>query len=103
MKKVLIIAAVAAGAFFLMSGKKSNSNAGTDAPEDNDSVFTKYDNRIVKDKDGYWILVKDGKLWQASSDNAWFDWLNANPTKPLVEAAESIWLPYNAEFYGGTF
>lgn len=45
----------------------------------NVDVFKKYDNKLVVDSDGYWILIKDGKLLTTKDVNSLNEWRKQNP------------------------
>lgn len=58
MKKLLVLAVIAGGIWYFTQGK----DASGEALELEEDFFTKYNNRIVVDSLGRWMLVKDGKL-----------------------------------------
>ncbi len=102
MKKVLIIAAIAAGAYFLLGNKKTDDTVSE--VEANSDFFTKYNNQVIADSKGYWMLVKDGKLFSPESLETLQAWQRANPDKPgVIEVAESIWETLAPSNYGGSF
>lgn len=112
MKKVLIIAALIGVGYYAFGMKKEEFTPISDSPilpideidEIQESVFTKYNNQVIVDKDGYWMLVKDGKLFTPISLETLQAWQNQNSDKPsVVEVKESVWLTYSQTHVGGTF
>lgn len=75
MKKVLIIAAIAAGAYFLLSNNKADDTAAvTDVKADGN-----LENYLLIESDtGYVFAVKNGKRWYVTSDKAGADFYEAN-------------------------
>lgn len=75
MKKVLIIAAIAAGAYILLSNKKADDTAAvTDVKADGN-----LENYLLIESDtGYVFAVKNGKRWYVTSDKAGADFYEAN-------------------------
>lgn len=108
MKKVLIIAALI-GVGYYAFGKKKDAAPTSDSPilpglDIEESVFTQYDNQVIVDQDGYWMLVKDGKLFTPTSLETLQAWQNQNANKPsVVEVKESVWLTYGQQANGGSF
>lgn len=105
MKKILIVALVAGGLYFAF-GRKPKTAEVTEIPESDgeNDIFTKYNNKVIYDKDGYWMLVKDGKLFTTPTLETLQAWQALNPESgDPVEVQSSVWLTYNATNYGGTF
>lgn len=103
MKKVLIIAAIAAGAYFLL-GKKTDDTATAELPANDTDFFTKYNNKLVVDSVGYWILVKDGKLFTPIDMASLQEWRMENPKNAVeIRLDFPVWEIYNQTKYGGTF
>lgn len=98
MKKVLLIGLLL-GVGYYAFGKKSNDLSNENIGENND-IFVKYNNRIVSDINGYWMIIRDGKIFSVKGGTVQ-DWYNANPTNTeVVNAPEDIWIAYN-DYYGG--
>lgn len=96
MKKILLLGGVAILAYTYkdkLFGSSASGGTTTPQPESSD-IFVKYNNRIVADATGKWMLIKDGKIYgpngQASLDN----WYAANPGKDVIMAPEDIWVYY---------
>lgn len=101
MKKVLIIAALLAGGYYLYS---QNNTVDTSDNPATTSPLDKYNNQLIVDADGYWMLVKDGKLYTPVDQASLTKWSAENPNQPTaLNVAESIWLNYSNDNYGGTF
>lgn len=111
MKKVLIIAAIIGVGYYAFGTKKDAAPIsespilpGNEIDEIQESIFSLYNNQVIVDKDGYWMLVKDGKLFTPISLETLQAWQNQNSDKPsVVEVKESVWLTYSQTHVGGTF
>lgn len=98
MKKVLLLVGIFAVGYYAF-GNKSNAPAN-EMIEQNEDIFVKYNNRIVSDINGYWMIIRDGKIFSAKGGTVQ-DWYDANPTNTeIVNAPEDIWIAYN-DYYGG--
>ena len=94
MKKVLIIGLLLGAGWYAFAGKK-------DAPADSKDVFVKYNGRIVSDAKGYWMIIRNGKLYSVKGTSAQ-DWFDANPNnKEVLSVPENIWEIYSKEHFGG--
>lgn len=106
-KPIILIGALVLGvlAYNHLYGNTTSTTTTTTT----DDVFKKYDNQIIEDADGYWMLVKDGKLFTPTSITTVQAWQNANPTKPgVVKVNTKVWDTYgqayfDGKYYGGQF
>ena len=104
MKKVLIIGALIAGGFFLFGQKKDDS--GTTEPAENSTdPFVKYNRKIVHDKDGYWMLFFDGKIYTLADVKSMERFVAMYPDGKPVYDDTSLWNFYasNTTLFGGSF
>lgn len=76
MKKVLIIAAIAAGAYFLLGNKKTDDTAAAVTDVNTDNSLENY--LLIESDTGYVFAVKNGKRWYVTSDKAGADFYEAN-------------------------
>jgi hypothetical protein len=100
MKKAVIGLLVLGGLYFAFAKPKSATSVAQ-IDETNNDVFAKYNNRIVVDANGYWMIIRDGKYFGIAGDTVQ-DWQNANPSNiEPIKVNEDIWIAYNDRF-GGT-
>jgi hypothetical protein len=104
MKKLAIALLVAGGLYYYFTKKKDNDTAPEDEqPQGLLDVFKEFTNQVIVDSDGYWMLVKDGKLYTPKNIEALQAWQAANPTKPgVVEVAQQVWV-LNQDKAAGSF
>lgn len=116
MKKVLILAALAFGAYrFLGQEKAPATTPGPileedDAPQgssqgapDAASFFRTYDKKVVIDAKNYYMLVKDGKLYTPTNIDSLVAYEKANPGSQ-VKVSFDAWEPFaNSSTVGGSF
>jgi hypothetical protein len=105
MKKLAIALLVAGGIYYYFNRKKTDENT----PEKEQpqgllvDVFREYNNQVISDIDGYWMLVKDGKLYTPKSFQTLQAWQAANPLKPgVVEVKQQVWV-LNQDKAAGSF
>jgi hypothetical protein len=105
MKKLAIALLVAGGLYYYFNRKKTDENTPEDEQQDVllTDVFKQYNNQVIVDIDGYWMLVKEGKLYTPKSLETLQAWQTANPTKPgVVEVKYPVWL-VNQDKAAGSF
>jgi len=93
-KKILLGVAVLGGALLYYRNKKGTETAEPGTVQE--SIFTKYNNRVVADAKGIWMFIQNGKIYsmgQAALDK----WFLDNPGLDVIQAPEDIWT-----FYAGT-
>lgn len=116
MKKVLIIGLILGIGFYAYSKTKTeelpNQSDGIPteteedviAGEDNSNILSRYENRIIADKDGFYMLVKNNKLFNPIDEDSIKAWQQANPTvADVLQVSESIWKIFSNSNYGGKF
>ena len=93
MKKGLMIGAALlaiVGVAAASNTKKTTSD--TSASED---IFVKYNNELVTDAKGYYMLFQDGKLYSAAESDL-LAWVAKNPGKPFIQSPLDIWEYYTS-------
>jgi len=104
MKKVLILLGlIAVGGYFYSTRKKdSNAVAGDEPMQLQNDFFTQYDNSIVVDKDGMWMVVQNGKIFTFTDQKGLNAWQLANPENatPIVVDFPA-WQQYAVNQSGG--
>ena len=107
MKKLAIALLVAGGIYYYFNRKKTDENTPEDEQPQGllEDIWVKYNNYQLSDKDGYWFVIKDGKIYNAASDASFYAWQTKNPGRFYpTPAPESIWSLYaNTDRYGGTY
>lgn len=105
MKKALIVLALLGIGFWVYS---KNQKPVTPILEDDANVilgdfYPQFNNRVVIDADGRWMLIKDGKIYAPTSIESFHAWQAANPTiAETITSTESIW-NNNQDRFAGTF
>lgn len=104
MKKVLIFGALGLALFLGVKAMNKPATTTTDS-QGSDDIFATYDNYLLQDKDGYWMVVKNGKIYNPATDQDFFDWQTNHPGRVFpTQVPVSIWTVYsNTDQYGGTF
>ena len=101
MKKVLIIGLLLGAGWYVFGGTKSETTTPIQPTGD---IFQQYNGRVIADKDGYYMLVKEGKLYTPIDLASLQAWQRANPlVADTVIVPVSVWTVYSQEHYGGTF
>jgi hypothetical protein len=104
MNKLLIGAAllgltfVAVKAATPKNAAPSNENQLPIAPANPTSgdLLVKYNNRIVVDKNGYWMLIKDGRIYPPKDQASILAYQTANPQfKEVLKVTDDIWMFYS--------
>ena len=106
MKKAILVLAVLGAGYYAYTkyGKSEKLDPTDENAEIPNDIFTLYNNRIIKDKDGYWMLVKDGHLYSPVSIDTVQAWQKANPQNAeIINVQESIWLTYSSDKAAGSF
>ena len=102
MKKILIPALILGAIYFAYKSNKTKTLPTNTNPTTSSDVFVKYNGHIVTDAKGYWMIIRDGKLYNIKQNGTVQDWLNANPSnQEVVTAPENIWETYVGTNYGG--
>lgn len=124
MKKILLLAAAAA-AYYAYKQQNQTKDEVDFTPDINpvpgpmpisdyldeanqaDIVFKMYDNQVIEDANGYWMLVKNGKLYSPLNENTLIAWQRQNPNKPgVIQVDFSVWEHFannGADVFGGSF
>lgn len=104
LKKVLLLGALIGAGFYVFGNNKSGSTT-TGTQSGTDDVLSTYDNYLLEDKDGYWMVVKNGKVYNPATEKDFYDWQTNNPGRVYpTQLPISIWTVYaNTDAYGGTF
>jgi len=116
MSRKLILALAIGGAIYYQFGRKKGegSTASDTSPDiimppnadSGQSIFTKYDNRIVADMNGYWMLIKKGKIYSPTNQASLDSYVASNPGIPFLTVNEDIWKYHSENFpevFGGAF
>ena len=113
MKKILILGALAGVGYYFYTKKTKEVIAPpkeetfpipVSEPGLNPAIFDTYTNQVIEDADGYWMLVKDGRLYTPISIDSLIAWQKNNPDKPKsVKVTERVWINYGNTHQGGTF
>ena len=113
MKKILIFGLLLGTGYYVYSKSKNpiastNTHPGGLLPPDEDgfikNVQTPYEGRVIVDKDGYWMLVKNGKLKTPTDLASLQKWQKENPTvADAVNVNTSVWLTYSEKHSEGSF
>lgn len=77
------------------------------SPKTVDDPLVRYDNRIVEDAKGYWMLIKGGMIYTPTNLDSIKAYQTANPEyAEVLKVPESIWETYNvpgSTVIGGSF
>lgn len=101
MKKVILLTAIGIGAYFLLTGKKEGADTSNNSNDD----FVRYNQKIVIDADGNWMIFFDGKIYTLENESAIGRFFAKYPGTP-VENNTSLWKHYAAldnRLFAGTF
>ncbi len=71
MKKVLLIAAVATGLYFLTSGKKKTTTSNLPSNQTQPTFLEQYEGKLVIDSIGHWMVIKNGRIYTFSGVDGW--------------------------------
>lgn len=111
MNKKIILGLVIGGALYYQFGRKKDEAETTESQEgspivSNSDIFSKYENRVLADSNGYWMLIKNGKIFSPTDQNSLNTYAKANPSLPFLTVNEDIWKYYAENFpqvFGGAF
>ncbi len=105
-KGALLLGLLAIGgiAYAATSGGTANAQVGASDGGAQD-IFTLYNDRILVDKKGYWMLVKDGKLFLPDGQPSLDRYFASHPGVAQVNVDYDVWENYadKPEFIGGNF
>jgi hypothetical protein len=103
MKKVLLIAAVAAGLYYLTSGKKKTTTSNLPSNSTAQPTFLEqYEGKLVIDSKGYWMVIKNGKIFTFSNVDGWAKYAQENPQHSTpVKVNFPAWEQYATQQVGG--
>ena len=107
MKNILIFGALGLALYY---GAKALKNPDKTEVSDDmqlseiDQILKKYNGYQIVDKDGYWMVVKNGKLFSPADEAAFYAWQKNNPEKIFPDTVPvSVWALYSEKYYGGQF
>jgi len=102
MKKVLLIAAVAAGLYLLTSGKKKTTTSNLPSNPAQPTFLEQYEGKLVIDSIGHWMVIKNGRIYTFSGVDGWAKYAQENPQHSTpVKVDFPAWEQYATQQVGG--
>ena len=107
MNKNLILGLAVAGALYWQFGRKKGEPESTESYEGspiisptiiNGDTFAKYNNRVLVDANGFWMLIKNGKIYSPIDQSSLDKYSRENPNLPFLTVNEDIWKYYSENF-----
>lgn len=94
MRNLAIALLVAGGLYYYFAKKKDDNTLGDELAQNEltGDVFRDYNNQVIVDSDGYWMLVKDGKLFSPTSAETLNNWFSANLGKEAITLKQQVWV-----------
>lgn len=104
MRNLAIALLVAGGLYYYFAQKKNDDTTEDEKAQTEPAgdVFRDYNNQVIVDSDGYWMLVKDGKLFTPTSAETLNDWFSANIGKEAITLKQQVWV-LNLDKAAGSF